>query len=66
MNVAVLDLAEAEAEAADVNVGEDEQGCRIELNAFLQASCSLYCSVYPKEGSEVDVVGVAECTWVAG
>jgi hypothetical protein len=36
MNVAVLDLAEAEAEAADVNVGEDEQGCGVELDALLQ------------------------------
>lgn len=61
-----VDLAEAEAEVADVNVGEDEQGCGVELDALLQASCSLHCSVHPKECSEVGVVGVAGCTRVAG
>jgi hypothetical protein len=75
MNVAVLDLAEAEAEAAYVNViavdlvsrnvavlGEDEQGCGVELDALFQASCSLHRSVHPKEDSEVGVVELAECS----
>ena len=64
MNVIIVDLVWRDI----AGLGEDEQGCGIELNTLLQVSCSLHPSVNSKKGSEVGVVEVAEhtCTWVAG
>ena len=62
MNVIIVDLVWRDV----TGLGEDEQGCGVELNTLLQASCSLHPSVHPKKGSEVGVVEVVEHTWVAG